>query len=135
MTRPAKRSQVDKITRAVKGELWVLFIVIIGAIGIDKVGLSANGAELVMAKNLAAGALLNFVAQATFAWCVFKRSGYQARQSIVRQMYRGQMLKWAVTLIGFTVIFMTIRPLSAPAVFLGFIVMQVSHVGMLWRLR
>lgn len=135
MTRPAKRSQVDKITRAVKGELWVLFIVIIGAIGIDNVGLSANGAELVMAKNLAAGALLNFVTQATFAWFAFKRSGYQARQSIVRQMYRGQMLKWAVTLIGFTAIFMTIRPLSAPAVFLGFIVMQVSHVGMLWRLR
>lgn len=144
MTRPAKRSQTEQIAIAIKGQLWVLLILIISALLVDMVWFGATNdtqtltqvaTHHVIAKSTALGALLSFVSQAVFAWCVFRRSGYQARQYIVRQMYRGQMIKWAITLIGFIAIFINVKPLSAPALFIGFMLMQVSHGWMLWRLR
>ncbi|WP_131669374.1 ATP synthase subunit I [Psychrobacter pygoscelis] len=132
MSQPAKRTQSDQVLRAIKGQLWVLFILILLALLVDIFWLDS---QKVIAKSLAVGALLSFVSQAIFAWFVFHRTGYHARRTIVHQMYRGQMIKWAVTLSGFIVIFINIRPLSAPALFTGFMLMQISHSWMLWRLR
>jgi len=132
MTQPAKRTQSDQVARAVKGQLWVLFALMICAVIVDMLWLDPQNA---VAKSFSLGALLSFVSQAMFAWFVFHRTGFHARLYIVQQMYRGQMIKWAVTLGGFIVIFITIQPLSAPALFTGFMLMQISHSWMLWRLR
>lgn len=132
MTKPAKRTHRDKIGVYIKRQAWILFILIIIAWIID---VSWLGSNLVVAKSTAIGALLSFVTQAVFAGFIFWYTGYRARQHIVSQLYRGQMAKWLLTVFGFALIFITIRPLSAPALFIGFMVMQISHSWMLWHIR
>ena len=132
MTQPAKRTQTDKVARSVKRQLWILLAILVIAFLVDVLWL---GHQRVWAQSLALGASLNYLSQAVFAWFVFQRTGYQARRYIVQQLYRGQMVKWALTLGGFVFIFINIRPLSAPALFLVFILMQISQGWMLWRLR
>ncbi|MGM8870371.1 ATP synthase subunit I [Psychrobacter sp. 2Y5] len=132
MTKPAKRTQNQQISIYIKRQAWILFILIIITWLIDKIWLHS---ELLVAKSTAIGALLSFVTQAVFAGFVFWHTGYRARLHIVNQLYRGQMAKWLLTLFGFALIFITIKPLSAPALFIGFMVMQISHSWMLWRIR
>ncbi|MES1965807.1 ATP synthase subunit I [Psychrobacter sp. AH5] len=132
MTQPAKRSQKDQIRVYLKRQTWALLIVIIGAWLIDSIGF--NG-ELTVAKSAAIGGLLSFVTQMVFAMFMFSHSGYRARNRIVSQFFRGQALKWALTVFGFALIFITIKPLSPLALFAGFIVMKISHVLMLGRIK
>ncbi len=133
MTKPAKRTQKDKIGIYIKRQAWILFILILIVWTIDTVWL--NSSQLTTAKSTAIGALLSFVTQAVFAFFIFWYTGYRARQHIVSQLYRGQMAKWLLTVFGFALIFITVQPLSAPALFIGFMVMQISHSWMLWHIR
>ena len=132
MTRPAKRTQKDKIGLYIKRQAWILFILIVSVSMLDIVWLHSG---LIVAKSTALGALLSFTSQAISAAFVFWYTGYRARRHIVSQLYRGQMVKWLLTVFGFALIFITIRPLSAPALFIGFIVMQISHSWMLMYVR
>lgn len=132
MTKPAKRTQKDNIGKALKRQAWILFSLIVITALLDVIWLHS---QLVVAKSTAVGALLSFAAQAVFAGFIFWHTGYRARRHIVSQLYRGQMVKWLLTVLGFALIFITIRPLSAPALFIGFMVMQISHSWMLWHLR
>jgi len=132
MTKPAKRTQKDKIGIYIKRQAWILFILIIIAWIVDTLWLHSG---LTIAKSAAIGALLSFITQAVFAFFIFWYTGYRARQHIVSQLYRGQMSKWLLTVFGFALIFITVQPLSAPALFIGFMVMQISHSWMLWHIR
>lgn len=132
MTQPAKRSQKQQIRVYLKRQTWALLLVIVAAWLIDN---SWFNGELVVAKSAAIGGLLSFVTQMVFAVFMFSHSGYQARNRIVSQFFRGQALKWLLTVFGFAFIFIIIKPLSAPALLLGFIVMKISHVLMLGRIR
>ncbi|MFC6203195.1 ATP synthase subunit I [Psychrobacter urativorans] len=132
MTQPAKRSQKQQVRVYLKRQTWALLLVIVAAWLIDN---SWFNGELVVAKSAAIGGLLSFVTQMVFAVFMFSHSGYQARNRIVSQFFRGQALKWLLTVFGFAFIFITIKPLSAPALLLGFIVMKISHVLMLGRIR
>lgn len=132
MTQPAKRSQKDQIKVYFKRQTWALLIVIIVASTIDKIWF--NG-ELIVAKSAAIGGVLSFVTQMVFAMFMFSHTGYRARNRIVSQFFRGQALKWLLTVFGFALIFITIKPLSAPALLVGFIVMKMSHVMMLGRIK
>ena len=132
MTKPAKRTQKDKIGIYIKRQAWILFILIIIAWALDTSWLHS---ELTVAKSAAIGALLSFATQAVFAGFIFWYTGYRARRHIVSQLYRGQMVKWLLTVCGFALIFITIQPLSAPALFVGFMVMQISYSWMLWHIR
>lgn len=132
MTQPAKRSQKDQIRVYLKRQTWALLLVIIGAWLIDSIWFDG---ELTVAKSAAIGGLLSFVTQMVFALFMFSHSGYRARNRIVSQFFRGQALKWLLTVFGFALIFITIKPLSALALFTGFIVMKMSHVLMLGRIK
>lgn len=133
MTKPAKRTQKDKIGIYIKRQAWILFVLILIAWIVDTGWLTSS--QLIIAKSTAIGALLSFVTQAVFAFFIFWYTGYRARQHIVSQLYRGQMAKWLLTVFGFALIFITVQPLSAPALFIGFMVMQISHSWMLWHIR
>lgn len=132
MSRPARRAQKDQISLYIKRQAWILFILIVMISLLDVIWLHS---QLVIAKSFAIGASLSFVNQAVFASFVFRHSGYRARRHIVSQMYRGQTIKWLLTVLGFALIFITIKPLLAPALFIGFIIMQLSHSGLLWYIR
>ena len=132
MTQPAKRSQKGQIRVYLKRQTWALLLVIVAAWLID---VSRFNGQLIIAKSAAIGGLLSFVTQMVFAIFMFSHSGYGARNRIVSQFFRGQALKWLLTVFGFAIIFITIKPLSAPALLLGFIVMKISHVLMLGRIK
>lgn len=132
MTKPATRTQKDKIATYIRRQAWILFVLIVSIAILDSFWLHSG---LVVAKSTALGALLSFSSQVILAIFVFWYTGYRARRHIVSQMYRGQVIKWLLTVFGFALIFITIRPLSAPALFIGFIVMQVSNSWMLWHVR
>ncbi len=132
MTQPAKRSQKDQIRVYFKRQTWALLLVIVSAWLIDSSWLHS---DLVIAKSAAIGGFLGFATQMVFAWFMFSYTGYQARNRIVSQFFRGQALKWLLTVFGFALIFTTVEPLSAPALFIGFITMKVSHVLMLGRIK
>ncbi|WP_201617778.1 ATP synthase subunit I [Psychrobacter urativorans] len=132
MTKPAKRTQKDQIGVYLKRQAWILFILIVIASILDVAWLHSG---LIVAKSSAIGALLSFATQAVFAGFIFWHTGYRARGRIVSQLYRGQIIKWLLTVFGFALIFIIIKPLSAPALFIGFIVMQISHSWMLWHIR
>ncbi len=132
MTKPAKRTQKDQVNVYLKRQTWVLFMLIVAAWIID---VSWFDSELIVAKSMAIGGLLSFITQVVFAIFMFSHTGYRARNRIVSQFFRGQALKWLLTVFGFALIFSFIRPLSALALFVGFIVMKMSHVLMLGRIK
>lgn len=131
MTQPAQRTRREKITLALKQQLWLVLALILVSWLMDVLWVHSNQ---IMVKSIALGALLNWFTQLVFAFFVFRHIGYRHRRHIVGQMYRGQMLKWLLTGIGFALIFITIKPLAPLVVFIGFIVMQVSHNLMLCRI-
>ena len=65
MTKPAKRTQKDKIGIYIKRQAWILFVLIIAAWVIDTMWL---GSQLTVAKSAAIGALLSFTTQVVFAF-------------------------------------------------------------------
>ncbi len=132
MTQPAKRNQNGQIKLYLQRQTWALLIVIVVAWLLDSIWLHSG---LVIAKSTAIGASLSFMTQVIFAVFTFSYTGFKARKRIVSQFFRGQALKWLVTVVGFAFIFILIKPLSAPALFLGFILMKASHILMLGRMR
>lgn len=132
MTQPAKRSQKDQVRVYLKRQTWALLLVIISAWLIDSSWLHS---DLVITKSAALGGLLSFITQMVFALFMFSHTGYQARNRIVSQFFRGQALKWLLTVFGFAIIFIMIKPLAPLALFAGFMVMKFSHVLMLGRIK
>ncbi|WP_434352780.1 ATP synthase subunit I [Psychrobacter sp. HD31] len=124
---PASRNSKVKINKALKQESWILFISICVLIVIDWLWLSNDTGQLIHAKSFALGALLGYLTHVLFVLIMFRYSGAKASRNIVNQFYLGAAIKWFVTLVGFSLIFIIIRPLSALALFIGFIVMQISH--------
>lgn len=49
-------------------------------------------------------------------------------------MYVGQMIKWVMVLIGFALIFIFVKPIQAFLVILGYFILQVVHVVVMWRI-
>lgn len=132
MSQPARRTQAQQVSRILKRQLWVLFALIVAVWMMDVLWWHS---DQLLVKSVALGALLASISQVVFAWFAFRYTGYKARRHIVNQLYRGQVAKWLITLVGFALIFITIQPLSAFALFIGFMVMQVSHSWMLWQIR
>lgn len=132
VSKPAKRTQRDQIGSYLKRQAWVLLVLIVGVWLVDSLWFKS---ALIVTRSMTLGALLSYSTQAIFASFVFWQSGYRARLNIVSQMYRGQLIKWLITVLGFALIFIFIKPLSAPALFFGFIIMKISHSWLLLRLK
>lgn len=135
-----KEQQRLKLRRQARIRSGILLVIIIVACFVDFIFLSrdTNGgslANLTIARSVAVGALLNWIAQTVFTSFVFRYTGAQARHNIVGQLYLGQIVKWVIVIVGFSIIFMTIKPLSAAAVITGFILMQIGHFITLWQSR
>lgn len=131
MTKPARQSHQAKIFDLQKRELWgVLLLILLGFL----VGLFVGKPHLIT-KSVTAGSLLAYTAQTAFTFIAYRLTGAKARQAIVLHLYLGQMIKWLLTLLGFAFIFMTIKPIHAMAVFLGYLLMQMGHNVMMWRMK
>ncbi len=125
MTRPAPRNQKAKIQSAQKQLLWVLFSLCFIVIIVD--GLLLNK-QFIIARGAVAGALLSYLGQSIFAWFAYRKTHASAGRTFINNMYKGQVVKWMVVILGFALIFTKLAPISSGAVMAGFIIMQLANV-------
>jgi ATP synthase protein I len=94
----------------------------------------AGAAYPLVAESLVLGGLIAVLAQAYFAWRVFRHTGAQAAQRIARESYVGEIGKFFLAVAGFALIFALYRPLAAWAVFAGYGTMIIIQVLGSWLL-
>ena len=88
------------------------------------------------ALSAALGALVCCLAHCYFAWQSFRTAGARASKQVMLNMYRGMLGKFAIVIVGFILILSNVKPLSAVALFCGFILVQaMSWVAPFWVSR
>mgnify|MGYP003609763516 FL=1 len=88
------------------------------------------------ALSAALGALVCWLAHCYFAWQSFRTAGARASKQVMLNMYRGMLGKFAIVIVGFILILSNVKPLSAVALFCGFILVQaMSCVAPFWVSR
>ncbi|AVZ86791.1 ATP synthase subunit I [Acinetobacter sp. WCHA45] len=88
------------------------------------------------ALSAALGALVCWLAHCYFAWQSFRTAGARASKQVMLNMYRGMLGKFAIVIVGFILILSNVKPLSAVALFCGFILVQaMSWVAPFWVSR
>ena len=84
----------------------------------------------------ALGALVCWLATCYFSWQSFRAAGARASKQVLSNMYKGLMGKFAIVIVGFILILSNVKPLSAVALFCGFILVQaMSWVAPFWASR
>ena len=76
------------------------------------------------ALSAALGALVCWLACSYFSWQSFRAAGARASKQVLMNMYQGMMGKFAIMIVGFILILSNVKPLSAVALFCGFILVQ-----------
>ena len=92
--------------------------------------------DITAALSAALGALVCGLAHCYFAWQSFRAAGARASRQVMLNMYRGMLGKFAIVIVGFILILSNVKPLSAVALFCGFILVQaMSWVAPFWVSR
>lgn len=111
--------QAEQRLRVIKVLLvWQL----IAALVVGTIGLNWDRSASVGAL---AGGLIAWLPNCYFAFRAFRYRGARAARLIVRSFYAGAAGKMFLTAGLFTLVFVNLRPLNAPAVFAGFVVVQL----------
>ena len=88
------------------------------------------------AMSAALGALVCWLASCYFTWQSFRTAGARATKQVLLNMYRGLLGKFAIMVVGFILILINVKPLSAVALFCGFMLVQsMSWVAPFWATR
>ena len=88
------------------------------------------------ALSAALGALVCWLAHCYFAWQSFRTAGARASRQVMLNMYRGMLGKFVIVIVGFILILSNVKPLSAVALFCGFMLVQaMSWVAPFWVSR
>lgn len=86
---------------------------------------------LIWGKGAAFGALMGgiivWLPNCYFAFRAFRHRGARAARLIVRSFYAGAAGKMLLTAGMFTLLFANVKPLNAPAVFIGFALVQTLN--------
>jgi ATP synthase protein I len=112
-------------------------LVFLQALMIPVSGLLAWAAkDVTAAKSAALGALVCWLANCYFTWQSFRAAGARASKQVLSNMYRGMLGKFAIVIVGFILILSSVKPLSAVALFCGFILVQaMTWVAPFWASR
>jgi len=96
--------------------------------------------DRVIAYSVFSGGFIAIVPQAYFALRAFSGRGARSAQAMARASYAGEVGKFALSVAGFALVFIMLRPISGLAVFAGFFAMlaiQIIGSGLLlkgsWR--
>lgn len=128
MNAPARQNQQARIFALQRQQSWLVLLLICFGIVVDKV----LGYLLLVAKSFGLGVLLFYVAQSAFTFVAYRHAGVKARQTIMLNMYLGQIIKWLITLVGFAMIFVFAKPMIAVVVVVGYLVMQLACIVVMW---
>ena len=115
------RPPVYRITLA---QLFILVLLCLVLLASDKV----------RAYSVLSGGLIAILPQAYFAALAFRWRGARSARAIARSSYAGQVGKFVLSIAGFAVVFVALRPLDAPAVFAGYVAMLVVQIAGSWLL-
>ncbi len=115
------RPPVHRITLVQLATLFILCLVLLAS---DKV----------RAYSVFSGGLIAILPQAYFAALAFRWRGARSARAIARSSYAGQVGKFLLSIAGFTAVFVALRPLDAPAVFAGYLLMLVIQITGSWLL-
>lgn len=110
--------QAEQRLRVIK---LLLIWQLLGAILVGSIGLFWGQAAGLCALL---GGLIVWLPNSYFAFRAFRYRGARAARLIVRSFYAGAAGKMFLTAGMFTLVFVNVRPLNAPAVFLGFALVQ-----------
>lgn len=110
--------QAERRLRVIK---LLLIWQLLGAILVGSIGLFWGQAAGLCALL---GGLIVWLPNSYFAFRAFRYRGARAARLIVRSFYAGAAGKMFLTAGMFTLVFVNVRPLNAPAVFLGFALVQ-----------
>lgn len=115
------RPPVYRITLA---QLVILVVLCLFLLASDKV----------RAYSVLSGGLIAILPQAYFAALTFRWRGARSARAIARSSYAGQAGKFLLSVAGFAAVFVALRPIDAPAVFAGYLVMLVIQITGSWLL-
>ena len=115
------RPPVYRITLAQFATLVLLCLVLLAS---DKV----------RAYSVFSGGMIAILPQAYFAALAFRWRGARSARAIARSSYVGQVGKFLLSVAGFAAVFTALRPIHAPAVFAGYLVMLVIQIAGSWLL-
>lgn len=115
------RPPVHRITLA---QLTILVLLCLVLLASDKV----------RAWSVFSGGLIAVLPQAYFAALAFRWRGARSAKAIARSAYVGQVGKFLLSLAGFAAVFVALRPIDAPAVFAGYLLMLVIQITGSWLL-
>jgi ATP synthase protein I len=96
--------------------------------------LSLLAADKVCAYSVFSGGLIAILPQAYFAALAFRWRGARSARAIARSSYAGQVGKFLLSVAGFAAVFVALRPIDAPAVFAGYLLMLVIQIIGSWLL-
>jgi ATP synthase protein I len=88
----------------------------------------------VVAYSMLGGGLVAIVPQAYFAVLAFRWQGARSARAIARSGYAGELGKFVLSAAGFALIFALVRPISGPAVIVGYLAMLTTHIAGSWLL-
>ena len=88
----------------------------------------------VRAYSVFCGGLIAILPQAYFAALAFRWRGARSARAIARSSYVGQAGKFLLSVAGFAAVFVALRPINAPAVFAGYLLMLVIQITGSWLL-
>ena len=122
----------------IKKLLWASCLLIFASIALD--GILGLGQR--MARGVALGSLLVVLIQSSFAYLSFKAKltnkhniDTRPANQVLMSMTVALLVKWALMVAGFVLIFKLPMRISYPAVFAGFFLMQMFAMGVLVRFR
>ncbi len=115
------RPPVHRITLAQLAILTLLCLILLSS---DKV----------RAYSVFSGGLIAILPQAYFAALAFRWRGARSAAAIARSSYVGQVGKFLLSVAGFAAVFIALRPIDAPAVFAGYLLMLLIQITGSWIL-
>ncbi|MDO4894942.1 ATP synthase subunit I [Moraxella sp.] len=121
--RPAKPNQKHLVQQAQRQQRWLALGVLAVVFVLDIVWWHEERG--LVTKGMALGMGLAYLAHHIFTWFAYKDTSVRHREQIVHNLYLGQMLKWAVSLLGFAAIFWQFRTDAVWAVIVGYFAMQL----------
>ena len=92
------------------------------------------GSDKVRAYSVFSGGLIAILPQAYFAALAFRWRGARSARAIARSSYAGQVGKFLLSVTGFAVVFVALRPIDAPAVFASYLLMLMIQITGSWLL-
>ncbi|GGY56306.1 hypothetical protein GCM10011297_31360 [Bacterioplanes sanyensis] len=82
----------------------------------------------VAARSALLGGLTCALPNAYLIWRASRYTGARSTPLMVQSLYRGEAWKFMLTAGGFAVIFVHVEPLNYPALFVGFMTVQLGHL-------